>query len=253
MGRIEFVGVDGCRAGWFSVGFDALGGYELRVFPMFSELLAYYHKAKLVLVDIPIGLPEGSGGRCCDNEARKVLGSPRSSSVFSAPTRQTVQYVVKSPKDDGETAYRAANNIERQIAMKGISRQSFAIAPKIGQVDRALSHRSTNVTPEVREAHPEVCFWALDKGRSMEHGKKRKNGQEERIRVLGKIEQRTQAIFEEAYSMFLRKCVARDDILDALVAAVTALHGHDSLKTIPKCPPMDSERLPMEMVYYDRE
>ena len=75
MGRIEFVGVDGCRAGWFSVGFDALGGYELRVFPMFSELLAYYHKAKLVLVDIPIGLPEGSGGRCCDNEARKVLGS----------------------------------------------------------------------------------------------------------------------------------------------------------------------------------
>ena len=66
MGKIEFVGVDGCRSGWFSVGFDSEGGYEFKVFPAFSELVDYYCEAKLVLVDIPIGLPEGPGGRKCD-------------------------------------------------------------------------------------------------------------------------------------------------------------------------------------------
>ena len=66
MGKSEFVGVDGCPSGWFSVGFDSEGCYELKVFPAFSELLDYYHDANLVLVDIPIGLPEGPGGRECD-------------------------------------------------------------------------------------------------------------------------------------------------------------------------------------------
>ena len=96
MSKIEFVGVDGCPSGWFSVGFDSLGGYELKVFPAFSEVLDYYSNAKLVLVDIPIGLPEGPGGRECDDEARDKLGSPRRSSVFTAPTRQTVEQAGKS-------------------------------------------------------------------------------------------------------------------------------------------------------------
>ena len=47
MTKSEFVGVDGCRSGWFSVGFDGNGCYELKVFPAFSELLGYYRDAKL--------------------------------------------------------------------------------------------------------------------------------------------------------------------------------------------------------------
>ena len=85
----------------------------------------------------------------------------------------------------------------------------------------------------------------------MEHPKKRKKGQDERICVLEGIEPRTQAIFNKALSDFLRKCVAKDDILDALAAAVTARLGHDQLQTIPKCPPKDCKGLPMEMVYWE--
>ena len=84
MTKSEFVGVDGCRSGWFSVGFDGNGCYELKVFPAFSELLAYYCDAKLVLVDIPIGLPMGPGGRDCDSKARKILEDRRSSVFLSA-------------------------------------------------------------------------------------------------------------------------------------------------------------------------
>ena len=245
MAMSEFVGVDGCRSGWFSVGFDSQGCYELKVFPAFSELLAYYRDAKLILVDIPIGLPEGPGGRQCDQEARKKLLSPRSSSVFSAPTRQTVEQVAKFPRD-----YAAANKVERYVAGKGISRQAFAIARKIDEVDEVLKFRNMDATPKVREVHPEICFWAFDDGRPMKGRKKRKDGQEERIDVLKKIEPRSREIFEQACSQYLRKCVAKDDILDALVAAVTARCGHDCLKTIPDCPPKDCKGLPMEMVYY---
>ena len=244
MTKSEFVGVDGCRSGWFSVGFDGNGCYELKVFPAFSELLGYYCDAKLVLVDIPIGLPMGPGGRDCDRKARKVL-KDRSSSVFSAPTRHTVEQAAHSPGD-----YITAKAIESCTTGKGISKQAFAIAPKIAQVDKVLRCRDSNATPKVREVHPEVCFWALNKGCAMKCNKKSKSGEEERIRVLKQFEPRTCKIYRKACRRFVGGGVAKDDILDALVAAVTARRGHERLKTIPDCPPKDCKGLPMEMVYY---
>ena len=252
MGKIEFVGVDGCRSGWFSVGFDAFGGYELKVFPAFSELLDYYSKAKLVLVDIPIGLPEGPEGRECDAKARELLGDRRSS-VFSAPTRQTVEQAAESPGD-----YDCAKEVEQHVTKtdlnpdgKGISRQAFAIAPKIAQVDRLLRCRDSNATPEVREVHPEACFWALNGQKAMKFNKKDGAGEMERIRVLERFEPRTRAMYHEARRRFVGGGVGKDDILDALVAAVTARCCHGRLRTIPKCPPTDCKGLPMEMVYWE--
>ena len=249
MSKSEFVGVDGCRSGWFSVGFDGNGCYELKVFPAFSELIGYYCDARLVLVDIPIGLPMGPGGRDCDRKARKIL-KDRSSSVFPVPTRQTVNQAAKSKGDNSNEAYRAASKIEQRFAKKGVSRQTFAISPKINEVDELMIHRDPSATPNVREIHPEICFWALNNGSPMKYRKKRKDGLDERIRVLKRTEPRTNEIFDHACSQFLRKCVAKDDILDALVAAVTARRGHERLKTIPDCPPKDCKGLPMEMVYY---
>ena len=244
MAKSEFVGVDGCRSGWFSVGFDSEGGYELKVFPAFSELVDYYCEAKLVLVDIPIGLPEGPGGRKCDSKARNVL-EDRKSSVFPTPTRQTVKEAVESP-----AAYCCANAIERAIAEKGISKQAFAIAPKIGEVDRLLRSRDSNGTPVVREVHPEVCFWALNGQKAMKFNKKKDAGEMERLRVLERSEPRTRAMYSEACRRFAGGGVGKDDVLDALVAAVTARCGHGRLKTIPGCPPTDDKGLPMEMVYW---
>ncbi len=251
MGKIEFVGVDGCRSGWFSVGFDSEGGYELKVFPAFSELVDYYRDARLVLVDIPIGLPEGPGGRECDSEARGKLKG-RSSSVFSAPTRQTVGQAARSPGD-----YDCATKTEQGATKtrcnpegKKISKQAFGIAPKIAQVDRLLRYRDANATPKVREVHPEVCFWALKGQSAMKYNKKSDSGEEERLRVLKGIECRTREIYREALHRFVGGGVGKNDMLDALVAAVTARCGHGRLKTIPGCPPEDRKGLPMEMVYW---
>ena len=252
MGKIEFVGVDGCPSGWFSVGFDSSNGYDLKVFPAFSELLNYHSDAKLVLVDIPIGLPEGPGGRECDRMARKVLGDRRSS-VFPTPTRQTVEQAAESPGD-----YEDAKEVEQRVTKtesnpdgKGVSRQAFAIAPKIAQVDRLLRCRDSNVTPKVREVHPEVCFWASNGQKAMLFNKKEDVGEEERVRVLERFEPRTRAMYREACRRFVGGRVGKDDILDALVAAVTARCGFGRLKTIPEWPPTDCKGLPMEMVYWE--
>ena len=244
MSMSEFVGVDGCPYGWVGVGFDSRGCWEVELFRKFSEALTYYADAKLVLVDIPIGLPEGTEGRNCDDEARSLLGA-RSSSVFSAPTRRAAQQASKSPRDHG-----AANRTERRLAGKGISIQAFGIAPKIHEVDEAMQNLYEN-TPPVREVHPEICFWALNNRQPMEHSKKNREGEAERLRVLQRREPRAQEILDDACYKFLRRQATRDDILDALVAAVTARYGLGRLKTIPDCPPRDCEGLPMEMVYWE--
>ena len=100
MTRSDFVGVDGCKGGWFSVGIDRTGGFETKVFCSFRKLLGYYMDAKLILVDIPIGLPERKGGRDCDRAARRLLGRPRGSSVFPTPSRQAVQQAWRAPKPE---------------------------------------------------------------------------------------------------------------------------------------------------------
>ncbi|MDE2992614.1 MAG: DUF429 domain-containing protein [Chloroflexota bacterium] len=252
MSKSKFVGVDGCPYGWFSVGLDDSDGYEVQAFTTFRELLAHYREARLVLVDIPIGLPQGEEGRECDPEARQLLGRPRGSSVFPTPTRRTVMQAAAAPND-----YGGAAEIERRFAGKGISKQAFAIAPKIAEVDTVLLDRGASATPPVREVHPEVCFWALNHRQPMRSRKKTRDGEDERLRVLRETEPRTQDIFDQACSDFLSRIVARDDILDALAAAVTAKLGlgcldNYQLRTLPECPPRDCEGLPMEMVYVVR-
>ena len=57
-------------------------------------------------------------------------------------------------------------------------------------------------------------------------------------------------LVDDALSKYKKSDVNKDDILDSLVAAVTAKCGFDSLRTIPDAPEHDETGLPMEMVYY---
>ena len=246
--EIRYVGVDGCPLGWFSVGFTQDGQWDHHACATFQELLDHYADAEIILVDIPIGLLAGPGGRHCDLAARAHLGEPRRRSVFPAPTRQTVQQVAMNPND-----YPAASRIERRCAMRGLQKQAFYITPKIGELDALLPRANA---PQVKEVHPEVCFWALNHREAMQHKKKARGqvGVQERIDVLSDVraERRTQEIFDAACADFMRRDVARDDILDALVAAVTARRGWpNNLQTLPGNPPEDARGLPMEMVFWE--
>lgn len=124
----------------------------------------------------------------------------------------------------------------------------MAILPKIRQVDELLRN-SESARKVVREVHPEVCFWGLNGKKSMKYSKRKSEGFNERLKVIKKINARCDELVNETLK-HKGFGVSRDDILDALCAAVTAKYGFNELKTLPEAPEHDIFGLPMEMVYY---
>ena len=119
---------------------------------------------------------------------------------------------------------------------EGLVDKPLRYTPKIHEVDKVMLARGEGAKPLVREVHPELCFWALNGRQSIEWGKKKREGTAERLHVLQCIEPRAEEIFDESISCFRRKDVAKDDILDALAAAVTAYASQGKLQTIPEVP-----------------
>ena len=234
-----FIGVDGCKAGWFAVGLTGDNRWRVDVFPDMSSLWARYSQASVILVDIPIGLREDSTGeRRCDPQARKLLG-PRRSSVFPAPCRGAIY----------AQSYQEACDVNQRLTGKRLSVENWNIIPKIREVDCLLSG-DASARDRIRETHPELCFWGLA-GCPMQHAKKRSEGLSERTQLLQSIYPQTADIIAHVLSTYRRKDVARDDILDALSAAVTAMIGGQNLASIPQEPEFDNRGLRMEMVYYN--
>jgi predicted RNase H-like nuclease len=235
------IGVDGCKKGWFYVSLDDRDHWKTGVTPNIQHLIDRFQEAHLILVDIPIGLREkGKLERLCDKEARKILGPKRGTSVFPAPCREAV-YASSREK---------AKRINKELTGRSLSEQSLAISPKICEVDCLLT-ASEAARRLVREVHPEVCFWGLNGGKSMTYSKKTLEGFVERLGVLRKVYGECEECVKEALVKHKRQDVAKDDILDALAAAITARFGFHALKTLPEAPEKDAKDLPMEMVYYN--
>ena len=234
-------GVDSCRAGWLFVSLESHGPARWGVVQELGELVRCAGESDRVFVDIPIGLPDGPAGRTCDRAARKKLGWPRMSSVFPAPARAVL----------GARDFEDAKQRSLEATGKKVSKQTFAIVPKICEVD-ALPHRDAKARRLVREIHPEVCFWALNGCKPMKHDKEKEAGFRERLGVLKRVHPTADREICAILNRFRRKEVARDDAVDAMVAAVTAAREAAELRTLPACPPPDSAGLPMEMVYAGR-
>jgi predicted RNase H-like nuclease len=235
-----FIGIDGCRAGWFCVLLDAGDNWSCRLAPDAHAVGELSIEADSVMIDIPIGLPAaGSGGRLCDREARQLLGRGRAASVFSAPARRTL----------AATSFAQALELNRQATGRGLSLQAWGIVPKIRDIDTLLREEG-RLRGVLRECHPELCFRALNGKQAMQYNKKKREGRQERLLVLEHYFPQCHALFEQACGRFLRREVARDDIIDAMVCAVTAKLGYGRYLTAPARPAQDGQGLPMEIVYH---
>ena len=235
------IGIDGCPAGWFFVWFEPNGTATYGVVPRLIALISEVQKPACVLIDIPIGLPDGPSARCCDLQARDALGSPRGRSVFTAPARAAL-----AAED-----YCDAKRRHREATGKGLSRQTFNLLGKIREVDE-LIRTNQDARSLLRETHPEVCFWSLNGQRSVIEGKKRTLGLEKRVRVLERVwPGAAVAVHHILYggNPFQRACVGRDDVVDACVAAVTASMGCSALRRLPAVSEKDGEGLPMHIWY----
>ena len=230
-------GVDGCKGGWLYAGLSD----DSALFGTVARLLDLVEKVPLetrIFVDIPIGLRDNGGGyRLCDQQARRLLSPLRTSSVFNAPIRP-----ITTIED-----YQQANSESKRLSGKGLSKQSFNITPKIREVDQLMIF-DAKARAMIREVHPEVCFYGLAGRSPMQHSKKTKEGFAERLALLARFQPGIEPEVEAALAHYPRKIVAADDILDALVCAVTARMA-DRWKTVPAVPEVDSKGLPMEIVY----
>ena len=238
-----YVGVDGCRAGWFAVSLSENDQWEVMLFRNVRTLWSACCSAALILIDIPIGLPE-KGPRKCDEEARNYLRPKRSSSVFPVPCRAAVHAY-----PDKEMVCR----INERVTGKRLSLQALGIVEKIREVDELLT-MEIGARDKLREIHPEILFWAMAGCHPMRHPKKTPEGSLERREVLRRFLPETDEIIRRASSLHKQSALAKDDILDALVAAVSASGSKRELHTIPETPECDSKGLPMQMVYrlFDR-
>ena len=139
------VGVDACRQGWIAVCLEA-GVPPRGVFgSTLEDLAADVPRAEGFGVDIPIGLPS-HGRRRADVEARALIG-PRRNSVFFTPVRAALL----------APTHAEASRVSRELTGQGISRQAYALGPKLLECER---WRAQAPVP-VWEVHPEVSFTLL--------------------------------------------------------------------------------------------
>lgn len=254
------MGIDGAAGGWAAILYRP-GDTEAMVpeeaqFSLFDDIRSLWARwgetAGLALIDIPIGLPTSQPSRACDTQARKLLGRPRSSSVFPPPARAAFE-ARRRGADHATASTRCYEALGRRIPI-----QAWNIMGKIDEVDCFLRGLDAGSSPPpgplpvpgatLREAHPELLFWALNARKACAHNKKRLAGREERLRILGNhapaLEGQLRGWLAER-----PRAAAPDDIVDAAVCALVAAKYHHRLASLPDTPPPDAEGLPMEIVY----
>ena len=217
------------------------GELRARVAPAFDAVLALAEAPRVVGVDMPIGLlPVAAvGGRTCEVLARRLLG-PRSSSLFSAPTRSSLEAF----RAGG--GYRAVSLANRGTSSgPGLSRQAFGLLSKISEVDRALPTARCRIV----EVHPELSFREANGGRVVETRKRTPEGRRERLEVLARHGYTFPlALLARPGRGNLPAGAKPDDLLDACVACWTAERvARGTAVVLPGDRPLDARGLRMEL------
>ncbi|UZR92776.1 DUF429 domain-containing protein [Chondrinema litorale] len=234
---MHFIGIDGCKAGWFCISFDENQNWEANIFSCISEIFNYYKEIKVALIDMPIGLPHKTK-RSCDIEARKLLTRRRSSSVFPIPSRNAIY---------AKTYLASCQKNVVDLGVK-VSKQTWNICNKIKEVDQYIS-KNIDAVKVLKEAHPELNFTAWNNQKPMLCNKKLKEGEIERLMILQKNLNATNEIVKYSMEEYKRSQLTKDDILDAMILALTALH-YPNIASIPENEEYDVKGLKMEIVFY---
>ncbi len=206
---MRFLGIDGCRAGWLLAEAASVRARpSFRLVERFAEIARLARRGELVAcVDMPIGLADA--GRRCDAEARAILGRPRSSSVFTPPSRAALR---------GRTA-QAIRRLNRRATGRSLSAQALGLLPKIREVDEVMTPR---LQRSIHEAHPEVIFAGLHpSGRGLAGGKKTAAGRRHRLALLPP--ELAAAAPTGRTRPFPAGDAALDDYVDALALLVAAV------------------------------
>jgi predicted RNase H-like nuclease len=226
---MDVLGIDACgKQGWIGVRL-ADGAYDAAfVDGGLDALIGRAGECDVVAIDMPLGLLE-TGWRVADIEARAYLEARRSSVFLTAPRAVWA-----------ENDYAAANAACLSITGKGLSRQTWGLAPKL-----LKAHARWAQDPDrVYEVHPEVSFQAMAGGTPLTHSKKSWRGQAVRRSLLDAAGIRLGDELGEADT------VPADDVLDAAAAAWSAHRiGVGTAQHLPAAPERDADGRPVAIWY----
>lgn len=236
VGNAISIGVDGCKAGWIAV-MICDNGFSAGVYSSIEELYMERSINDIVLIDMPIGLPEKPDDVRPDASARKVLKG-RASCVFNTPCRQAIH----------ADTYAIAKELNNEILNKGLSQQSFAIAPKIRELDLFLL-KKPQFKNKLLESHPEVCFTMMNSGKPLVESKHSVEGQKARIELLSRYYDRTWEFIAKVREIPKFNKLF-EDCIDALCLAVTGMLGKkNGFRSLPDSPQEDSRGILMQIIY----
>lgn len=182
----EYVGIDGCPAGWIAVFINEYGVLNVEVKKNLEGFsFDRQNPNDIILIDMPLGLENRP-----DGELRKTMKKNKSS-VF------TIDFTKK------------------------LSKQTEAIKPKIYEVNKFIG--GFNPIFHFWESHPEFCFELLNNRKGL-FPKKTGAGQAERLLILKEylgvagIEKLLREASKQEKDAFFKF----DDLLDAACLAVMA-------------------------------
>jgi len=234
-------GVDGCRAGWIAVlmRVDDQHTHRIMTAPTLAAIADTPEQPAVVAVDMPIGLPERTegSGRPPEQLIRPLLGQ-RQSSVFAIPSRRAVE-----AQDYEQACAIAAATSEPS---RKVSRQGFAIFPKIREIDALLRARP-DLIARVYEVHPELAFWALNGRKTLDQPKKVKGTPYGPGMVLRRdLLTRSGSLPQSLIHAPPPRGAAQDDLLDALAGLTVALDiARGGGQPFPDPPGRDAHGLPV--------
>jgi predicted RNase H-like nuclease len=192
-------GADGCRTGWVVCRRDMDGTLDIRVVKALADAC---EGLSILAVDMPIGFVDvPRPPRVCEVEARRLLPG-KTSSVFPTPCRPALAC----------TTHAEANAVSKALGI-GITQQTFHLFPKMREIDELLRTRRT-LQCVVYEAHPELAFARMNKGKPVLSKKRQPEGYAERLKLLARHGFKTK--------IDRLPGSARDDILDAIAVCRTA-------------------------------
>jgi len=232
---VDFIGIDGCPAGWVYVGRGQ--HVEGGVVSTLEEIRGELEEARVVLIDMPIGFPDPEQPvRQCDRLARRVLGSKRSS-VFPVPAREVLK----------ASSYDRARQINKELLGRSLSRQSWNIIPRLAELDEFMQRWNEKIN--IRESHPEILFWNLNGKKPLKPGKKSREGRELRRNLILQTWPEAEKIEQKLLVNYPRRALTRDDIYDALILALSAELGQNGFHSLPPLPDFDQSGLSREIVW----
>jgi predicted RNase H-like nuclease len=218
-------GVEPCRGGWFVVS-GKLQGVSLfpeppQIVETITDVLDSRPPYEIIALHAPIGLPgeRTPGGRACDRQARKLLGTRRGSAISAPPTRSDV--------------YDASG--------EGLSAVVRAQLARIREVQRDVASYHQR---SVFEVHPELGFYQLNEDTPLRYAKRTHLGVEERLNLLQARMPGLERVVDN-----IPEGIRLPTVLDACVDLWTARRiAARAVARLPEVPEWNEDGLRMEMV-----